>query len=308
MAFKTVGIRTSIWNNNAKSTILLFILPATLMGMVWAIIHILLMDEGQNLTSAGNWDLELKASAIVIGLVALWYAIAYFFQEKMTMKMAGATKVDRRTCPGLYNLTENLAITAGIKMPHLYMIESEQLNAFASGIDINKSAICVTKGLVKKLNKKELEAVLAHEMTHILHRDVRLLTIAILFTNVIAVMAEIFFRGLSGSGRSRSKGGKNAGAALLVIAAIFAIGYLIAILSKFAISRKREYMADAGAVVLTKDKDAMISALEKISGKSEIKKAESDLRYMLFDNQVDYLGLFRTHPSIKKRIDALRNF
>lgn len=294
MAIETVGLRTSLWNNNLKSIFLLTLLPLVLGGLIGSIM-VYLTDD---------FDSAITGTLIGLLIVGVWFLIAFVFQEKLTMKMAQAHEIDRKTYPQLYNLVENLSITAGIKMPKLYMMDSDALNAFASGISVNNSSICVTSGLVQKLNKNELEAVLAHEMSHITHRDMRLLTIATLFVGIIAIISEIALRSFLYRGSNNKK---NFPMLLMVIAASL-VGYFIAVLSKFAISRKREFMADAGSVVLTKDKDAMISALKAISGKSEIEDAPSDLHFMLFDNTQSYLGLFATHPSIEKRINALEKY
>jgi len=293
MAIETVGLRTGLWNNNFKSIILLTLIPAILGGIIWTLV--MYVSE--------STDDALVGTFIGISIVGIWFLIAFFFQEQLTMKMANAHEIDRKSYPELYNLVENLSITAGIKMPKLYMMNSEALNAFASGISINNSVICVTHGLVQHLNKNELEAVLAHEMSHITHRDMRLLTIATIFVGIIAFISQIALRGI----RVRSDDKKGFPLLLIVILSSF-VGYFIAILSKFALSRKREMMADAGSVVLTKDKDAMISALKRISGNSEIPDTPSDLRFMLFDNTQSYLGLFDTHPSIEKRIAALEKY
>jgi heat shock protein HtpX len=294
VAIETIGLRTSLWNNNLKSIILLTLLPMVLGGLIGTVMFLF----------TDNLDDALYGTIFGLFLVAVWFLIAYLFQERLTMSMAHAHEIDRKTYPELYNLVENLSITAGIKMPKLYMMDSEALNAFASGLQVNKSVICVTHGLVEKLNKKELEAVLAHEMSHIIHRDMRLLTIATLFVGIIAVITQMALRSMRFSG---SSGKKNNPAIIFVLLAAV-IGYFIAILSKFAISRRREFMADAGSVVLTKDNNAMIAALKKISGNSDIADAPSDLRFMLFDNSEAYLGLLDTHPSIEKRIAALEKY
>lgn len=295
MAIETVGIQTSLWNNNFKSILLLTLLPLVLSGLIWTIMMYVTDD----------YDDAMAGTLIGLLFVGVWFLIAFIFQEKLTMTMAHAHETNRKAYPELYNLVENLSITAGIKMPKLYMMDSEALNAFASGISVNNAVICVTSGLVKKLNKNELEAVLAHEMSHITHRDMRLLTIATLFVGIIAIISQITLRSLL---FKRSSSDKKSNPLLIVVFITSILGYFIAILSKFAISRKREFMADAGSVVLTKDKDAMIAGLKKISGKSEVTDAPSDLRFMLFDNTESYLGLFDTHPSIEKRIKALEKY
>ncbi|MBX9621825.1 MAG: M48 family metallopeptidase [Alphaproteobacteria bacterium] len=295
MAIETVGIRTSLWNNNFKSILLLTLLPAILCGLIWTIMMYV----------TDNYDDAMTGTLIGLLLVGIWFLVAFVFQEKLTMSMANAHEINRKAYPELYNLVENLSITAGIKMPKLYMMDSDALNAFASGISVNNAVICVTSGLVQHLDKNELEAVLAHEMSHITHRDMRLLTIATLFVGIIAIISQITLRSLL---FRRSSNDKKGNLLLIVVFMASILGYFIAILSKFAISRKREFMADAGSVVLTKDKDAMITALKKISGKSEVADAPSDLRFMLFDNTESYLGLFDTHPSIEMRIKALEKY
>jgi heat shock protein HtpX len=298
MIFKTIGVRTSLWSNNLKSVLMLLVLPAVLGALIWSIMFYL-FEEPQN-----------ASIGLVFGILlcSIWFFIAFVFQEKFTMAMAGAHLIDRKTYPDLYNLLENLSITAGIKMPKLYMIESKALNAFASGIQIHKASICVTQGLVESLSKDELEAVLAHEISHILHRDMRLMTIVILFVSIIAFLSEMVFRYFGRHKALDKKSGEKAIVALVLVFIVAIVGYFIALFSKFAISRKREFMADAGSVVLTKDKQAMISALKKISGHSEINETPSDLRFMLFDNTQSYLGLLSTHPSIEQRIKALEKY
>ncbi|MGB0935074.1 MAG: M48 family metallopeptidase [Alphaproteobacteria bacterium] len=299
MTMKTIGIRTGLWNNNAKSIVLLFLMPIILTTMIG--VGILALTDG---------SMPLPDIALVSGIFSLvicvpWFIISYFFNEAISMKMVGAKKVDRKDYPVLYNLTENLAITAGIKMPGLYLMDSSAMNAFAAGVRLDKAVICVTQGLLDGLNKKELEAVLAHEISHIVHKDVRLLTIATIFVGIISFLAELVWRGMA---RSRTRSGKKGGGAVLIVLAATAIGYLTAFLTKLAISRKREFMADAGAVVLTKDKEAMIGALQKISGNSHIEDISSDMKFMLFDNKKAYLGFLSTHPPIEKRIEVLKNY
>jgi len=172
----------------------------------------------------------------------------------------------------------------------------------------------VTRGLLQTLNKEELEAVLAHELTHIMNRDVRLLIVAVIFVGIFSFFGELIFRnmfhtGIRVGGHTRSRNGDSRGGGVLIIIGLVMIGiaYMLAMLIRFALSQKREYLADAGAVELTRNPDAMVSALERISGRSNI-DAPDDVRQMMIDNGKAFAGIFSTHPPIDKRIAALRAF
>ena len=204
-------------------------------------------------------------------------------------------------------MLENLSITAGIPTPRLEIIETHARNAFASGIDQKSFTVTVTRGLMNSLSKDELEAVLAHELAHILNRDVRLLIITIIFTGMIGFLAQMAWSniryGLIFGGNNRKNGGGLI--VMLGIAVILGIGYLATLLMRFAISRKREYMADAGAVELTKNPSAMMRALMRISGRDRIPETTDDIAMMCFENAKPFLGMFATHPPIEKRIRAI---
>jgi heat shock protein HtpX len=195
-----------------------------------------------------------------------------------------------------------------MNMPRLEIIESHARNAFASGLGENSFRVTVTRGLMQSLTKDELEAVLAHELTHILNRDVRLLIITIIFTGMIGFVAQLAWSNLRyalwfGGGSRNNRGG---GMVLyLAIAAILALGYLASILARFAISRRREYMADAGAVQMTRNPDGMMRALMRIAGSADIPKLPQDVKMMCFENRQAFLGLFATHPPIEKRVQTI---
>ncbi len=309
---QAVGLKTHIWNNNFKSLLLLAGFPVLLVGMVYAFELMLIAFDMLPTTGSLGGDLAaafqgLAAGApIAILASVLWFCVAYFSYQKIIDVSTGARKVERKDQPDLYNMLENLAISRGMRTPALRVIESDALNAFATGLHEGQYSITVTRGLIGKLTDDELEAVLAHEMTHVINRDVRLMIIASIFAGIITLLAEVIFRSLRfmGGGRGR-KSSKGAGLVILIALAIAAVGYLLAIVIKMTISRKREFLADAGSVELTKDPDAMISALLKISGKSKVKAPES-MRAMLLDHhEKGVIGLFATHPPIAKRVDAL---
>jgi heat shock protein HtpX len=240
----------------------------------------------------------------------VWFVIAYFGNQVMIDLMTGARKVERRSEPELYNLLENLAISRGIRTPTLRVIDSDSLNAFATGLHEGRYSVTVTRGLVRTLDRDELEAVLAHELTHILSKDVRTMVIASIFAGIVSVIAELVFRGLFYAGGGRGKDNKNAGPLILIGLAFAAVGFALAIVIRMMLSRTREYVADAGAVDLTRNPDAMISALRKIEGRSSI-RAPDEVQQMFLDNQPDgrgLEGLFASHPPIQKRIEALVTF
>jgi len=245
----------------------------------------------------------------------IWMGIAYLFHQKMIDAITGGHEVTRKEQPRLYNLLENLCISRGIPMPKLKIMDSEALNAFATGLNPRQYSITVTSGLLERLDDAEVEAVLGHELTHIRNGDVRMLVIAVVIAGVVSFFAEMFFRimfqggfrGRSSSSSDQSKGG--AMIAILIAIGLIALAWLLSIVIRFALSRKREYLADAGAVELTKNPDAMILALRKIEGRGELPGATSAVMEMCVDNpRQGFADLFATHPSIEKRIAALVQF
>ena len=319
------GLQTHIWNNNWKTVLLMAGFPILLLLLTDGLF---LLFAGLTGSYVGNdpiagyfiWAGDALAGAWPFALIAalIWFAIAYLFYQGIIDAATGARKVERREEPKLYNLLENLCISRGLTMPALRIMETDGLNAFATGLHKGQYSITVTRGLMNTLNDEELEAVLAHELTHIQNADVRLLVIAVVFVGIFSFVGEMAFRGLwhSGGGartRSSSSSGdsRNAGGAfiaILVALAMIAIAYALAIVIRFSLSRRREYLADAGAVELTKNPDAMISALQKISGNAAV-NAPSEVREMFIENpHSDFASLFATHPPIAKRIEALVKF
>jgi len=254
---------------------------------------------------------------VTIGTI-VWILIAYKFHQAMIDAITGGQDVTRQDEPRLYNLLENLSISRGITMPKLKVMESDALNAFATGLNEKQYSITVTTGLLARLDDPEVEAVLGHELTHIRNGDVRLLIIAVIIAGVISFFAEIVFRALfqggfnwrgsrRGGDSDRGKGG--AMAAILIAIALIAIAWLLSIVIRFALSRQREFLADAGSVELTKNPDAMISALRKIEGRGELEGSTSAVMEMCVDNpRSGFADLFATHPSIDRRVEALVKF
>lgn len=319
-----LGLSTHRWNNELKSWVLLAAFPALLLALVTLILlgYALLSAGSDGWLEARSFDdfglgpgggrytpLAFVQSALAVLwlpalLVALvWIGIGFAFHDAMIRAATGARPIERRAAPELYNLLENLCISRGVAMPKLYVIETDALNAFASGLGAGSYAITVTRGLVEHLNRDELEAVLGHELSHILNRDVRLLIVTVLFVGMLSFLAEMVWRSMRyGAGSSDRRKGNP----IIVVAAIaLAIGYVLALLLRFALSRTREYLADAGAVALTKNPEAMISALRKIAGNAAMPEVPAEVRQMFIENPPAAFGLFHTHPSIEDRIRVL---
>jgi len=315
------GLRTHIWNNNLKSLALLAGFPVLLIllaysgALLWVAFDASARGDADGLSLTR--DMAEAATAlpriapIALAIAGVWFVIAWFFHQRIIDASVGARAVSRTDEPGLYNLLENLAISRGMTMPSLRIIETPARNAYASGLTAKQYTVTVTRGLMDALDEAELEAVLAHELTHIRNRDVRLLVISVIFVGIISFVVEIgaraLFRGSVGrlGGARRGRSG-NAGVIVLVAIVIVAIAYALALLIRFSLSRRREFMADAGAVELTKNPDAMISALRKVSGRPDIEDAPREVRQMfLHDRSTGFAGLFATHPPLEQRIAAL---
>jgi heat shock protein HtpX len=248
-----------------------------------------------------------------------WIAIAYYFHQDMIDAVTGGEAVTREQEPRLYNLLENLCISRGITMPKLKVIESDALNAFATGLNEKQYSITVTTGLINALDDAEIESVLGHELTHIRNGDVRMLVIAVVIAGFISFFGEMVFRiffqsnfrwsGGRSSSSDRKGGGGGAIIAILIALALVALAWVLAIVVRFALSRKREYLADAGSVELTKNPDAMISALRKIEGRGELPGSNSAVMEMCIDNPREgFSNIFDTHPSVDARVEALVKF
>lgn len=321
---QTVGLRTYIWNNALKSVLLLAGFPVLLLLICFAFALLIAAMGNPDFADGVAQALALMPQLVpvAIGGALIWFAIAWFANQWIVDSLTGAHRLTRQEDPRTWNLLENLAISRGLKMPALRVIETPQLNAYASGIREGSYSVTVTRGLLDTLDDSELEAVLAHELTHIQNRDVQLLVISAVFVGIVSLAADVMARGFrfgavggsrrsGGWGSSDSGGGSKkggGGAVLLIIVAvlIFILARVLAIALRFALSRRREYMADAGAVELTKNPDAMVAALRKIEGHSAI-GAPAQIREMFFDNseKVGFDAMFATHPSIEARVKAL---
>src|SRR4051812_12838162 len=326
------GLYTHIASNKFRSMLLLAGLFLLIYVLVYAgaLVAEVVIDSGGSVDyylAAALRDL-IKAFPYATIAAALWIVIAYFFHQSIIDAVTGGEDVTRLQQPRLYNLLENLCISRGIPMPKLKVMDSDALNAFATGLNRRQYAITVTTGLLSALNDREIEAVLGHELTHIRNGDVQLMVIAVIIAGVVGFFGELFFRlftnlswssggswssgsssrSSSSSSDSKSSGG---GAVIVIIIAVvlIVVAWLMSQVVKLALSRSREYLADAGSVELTKNPDAMISALRKIENRGELPGATSAVMELCVDNPREgFADLFATHPSVQSRVDALVKF
>lgn len=334
---KYVGIQTQIAKNNRNSILLLLAFPCIMLAMVWvffAIIQFLggtaVQDEYGNMVSVPfNTDMVneqfISAAPMVIGGVAIWFCIAYLFNSSMIQHATGARPITRREYPRIYNIVENLCIAGGMDMPKINVVDDPQLNAFASGINKKTYTVTVTTGICNRLNDEELAGVIGHELTHIRNHDTKVLITSIVFVGIVStllnMLTNIVFRMfLYGGGNSRDnkkEGGVGIVVALVVAMVCSAIAYFFILLTRFAISRKREFMADAGGAELCGNPLALASALRKISGDPGLGHVDREDVAQLFiihpkALQQGFLNslnsLFSTHPDTAERIRILEQF
>ncbi|MCR4395603.1 MAG: M48 family metallopeptidase, partial [Candidatus Saccharicenans sp.] len=256
-----------------------------------------------------------KGGFILALLVSLAMAVSgYFYSDKIVLAISRARPVTREEFPFLYHTVEGLAIAAGLPTPRCYVIEDTAPNAFATGRNPRKAVICVTTGLLQKMNRLELEGVIAHEMSHIKNYDVLLQTVAVVMVGIVALLSDWLLRSLwwgGGRRRSRDRGG-NAASILLLVGIVLAIlSPLVAQLMQLAISRRREFLADASGAMLTRYPAGLASALRKIAADPEpLEAANKATAHLYIVNPLKNIGgkvnkLFSTHPPIEERIAAL---
>jgi len=249
--------------------------------------------------------------AAVLAAVAAWGS--YYYSDRIVLSISGAREAPRESYPYLYNAAEGLAIAAGIPVPRLYVIGDSAPNAFATGRDPQHAALVVTTGLLDKLDRLELEGVIAHEMAHIQNYDIRLSTIAAVLVGVIALLSDWFLRSMRwGRRRGSREGGSGSGPLVLVGIALALLAPLAAQLLRLAVSRSREYLADASGVMLTRYPEGLAAALEKISADPEpLEAANKATAHLYIINPLREWGgwangLFNTHPPIEERLRRLR--
>lgn len=332
---KYVGMQTQIRRNNRLSVLLLLFFPVIILGMVWVFLALLnyfgngyYNQYGELVHSLDietvNYYFVTTIPWVILG-VAVWFGIAYFMNASMVRRATGARPLTRKENPRIYNIVENLCMTCGMDMPQINVVDDPQLNAFASGIDKGSYTVTVTTGLTELLTDEELSGVIGHELTHIRNRDTRLLITSIIFVGIISRVMSLTVRMMNnmilfGGGSSR-RDGKGNGLSVIVIMLIglicCAVAYVFTLLTRFAISRKREYMADAGGAELCGNPLALASALRKISDNPGLTDVNRDDVAQLFIVHPQGLtqgfmnffsSLFSTHPDTAKRIEILEQF
>jgi heat shock protein HtpX len=328
-----VGIHTQQVQNNMKSLLLLILFPCIILAMVYAFLAFINMQEVPDGYQSSHMQFDamatneafLMALPFVVGIVGIWFIVSYFANASMVRHATGARPLERRENPRVYNIVENLTMTCGMPMPKINVIDDPQLNAFASGIDEKSYTVTVTTGICNRLNDDELAGVIGHELTHIRNRDTRLLIVSIIFVGIMSTVLSLVIRMMwntfvfGGGGRRRDS--KNGGASVIVVMLVAivlaAVGYFFTLLTRFAISRKREYMADAGGAELCGNPLALASALRKISGDPGLGGVDREdvaqlfiVRPQAFKSEFTNMmsNLFSTHPPIEKRIAYLEQF
>jgi len=294
---------TQVDSNKRRSILLILLFVAIVIGLGWLISYIYNSPA-------------ILVIAIFIALIQS--LLSYYSGDSIVLATAGASEIKKKDDPKLWNLVENLTIASGLPMPRIYIINDPAPNAFATGRDPKHASIAVTSGLLERLNKSELEGVLAHELSHVGNYDIRLMTIVAILVGVVAIISDIFIRmrfwGIGGRDRENNNGN-----GILVLIAIIAaiLAPIIALIVQLAISRKREYLADADGALLTRYPEGLAGALEKISNyKSPMEHISSATAHLYISNplggndnprkQSYFSKIFSTHPPIKERIKILR--
>lgn len=242
--------------------------------------------------------------------------VSYWWSDKIVLKMSGAQPIEKKNAPELYNVVENLAITAGLPMPKVYFINEQAPNAFATGRDPQHAVVTVTTGLLNRLDRSELEGVLAHELSHIGNRDVLVSTVAVVLVGFIALLADWFLRSMFWGNMMGGRDREGRGGAIMIVIgiALSLLAPLAATLIQLAISRKREYLADASGALLTRYPEGLASALEKIArDPTPLRVANNATNHLWLEDPIKgkkgrhwFAKLFMTHPPVEDRVRALR--
>lgn len=329
-----VGMQTQISRNNRLTILLLLMFPVILLGMIWCFLVTVCYfssgsydDEDNYVNTFSLHDVNQMFIGIVpwvVAVVGIWFVVAYFSNVSMVRKATGARPLTRKENPRIYNIVENLCMTCNMDMPKINIVDEPELNAFASGIDKKSYTVTLTKGIIDRLDDDELSGVVGHELTHIRNHDTRLLIISIIFVGIISTLlgmaVQMMWTALAGGGgRGRGNGAFRLVMFLVFLLAVVccAVAYFMTSLTRFAISRKREYMADAGGAELCGNPLALASALRKISDDPGLDEVDREdiaqlfiIRPCLVTSRIArfYNSLFSTHPDTKKRIKLLEQF
>ena len=267
-----------------------------------------------------GWLFSLLLDSYIFLIIAIVIALSqsflsYWYSDKIVLAMTKAKPIEKRDNPELYRIVENLCIAAGLPMPKIYIVNEAQPNAFATGRNAKNACIVVTRGLLGKLERTELEGVIAHELSHIGNRDILLGTVIVILVGIVALLSNLFLRISFWGGMRRDSRGSSGQTWMLVLGVIAAIlAPIVAALIRLAISRKREFLADASGALLTRYPEGLARALEKISQDSTLLKVANNSTAHLYiaspfkgkESKTWFTKLFLTHPPIKERVKALR--
>lgn len=308
-----IGIHAQQSRNNIRSIILLLMFPLLILALFYAFFYMMVSHDQYPQQAA--FQMLLQSAPTILLFVAIWFGIAYLFNTAIIRSATQAHQLDRMSNRRVYNLVENLCMSQGMDMPIINVIDDYSLNAFASGINKKSYTVTLTRGMIDHLDDAELEGVIAHELTHIRNRDVRLLIVSIVFVGIFTLISQAAVRMAFYSAWGSSRKDKGSGLAIMLlmlfIALLGLVGHFFSLLIRFAISRKREYMADAGAAQMTHQPWALASALRKISMNPTISTVQrSDVAQPFIErpSRSSFTGLFTTHPPINKRIAILDQF
>ena len=263
-----------------------------------------------------SFEYFTKVGPIAFLCILAWFLIAYFYNVSIISYSTGARSIERKENKRVYNLIENLCVATGTSMPKVQIIDVPTMNAYASGINESTYTIALTQGIIDNLDDEELESVIAHELSHIRNNDARVMIVSIVFVGIFLLLAQLFYylirSGIASAGSSSRKRGKGAGSLLLlcfVLMILCYFAYLLSFFIRFAVSRKREYLADAGSAEITHKPWALARALRKISGHSDIPGIKDSAVSQLFIDSSEDASFFNfftsTHPPIEKRIEFL---
>ena len=320
MSQTPLNLYDEIARNKRKTVFILMLFPLVLAGLIYTTVFLVSYFIGldaEQATQAINLQevslISTIAASITIVLAIIWAAVSWFAGDHIVLESAGAKEISRTTHPEIYVLVENLTIATGLPLPRIYIMDDDSLNAFATGRDPEHASLALTRGIIKKLNRAELEGVIGHELGHIANRDIRLTMLVATYIGAITLMGQILIRWAASSSRNRR--GKNSGQitiVLLILGFVFIIyGAIFAPLIMYALSRRREFQADATSAYMTRNPLALASALEKISTDSRVEALDG--KSMVAAACIAHAGdpqaltsLFATHPPIEERIAKLR--
>ena len=302
-------IQQSISSNKTKTILLLICFPVLLYLITYIVMSFIPTWESASQNATNAIDIALTVSIIV---TTIW-TIALFIQKKIIFNYTWTKELERKDNPRIYNIVENLCISKWLKTPKIWIIQDNSMNAFATWRSDKDSRVVFTTWLINRLDDREISAVAWHELTHIANRDCRLMAVIVVYIWILTTIWSYIFRWWVYWGSSNSKWKIKAILPLIWIICLV-LWYIFYPLIRLAISRKREYLADAGSVLLTRDRDAMISALQKISTDSTVESIQRDtVAAMCIENPLGkikkgFANLFSTHPPIEDRIAALKNY